>query len=157
MCRSWLPWRPFQLLVIYNLGEMGGLVAEGATNDLHEDVQKHAKRVSRPHKTRSKARAAPVDHPESTVEEPHSAGLALALEHEIAPAPRATPPSAAASSGAAPTRLRQIEPRKCSAVEARIFLPMAVGCSISCHSDKAWEVKYKHKLGPPPRSRTITW
>ena len=78
MCRSWLPWRPFQLLVIYNLGEMGGLVAEDATNDLHEDVQKHAKRVSRPHKTRSKARAAPVDHPESTVEEPHSAGLALA-------------------------------------------------------------------------------
>ena len=34
---------------------------------------------------------------------------------------------------------------------------MAVGCSISCHSDEAWEVKYKRKLGPPPRSRTIPW
>ena len=42
---------------------------------------------------------------------------------------------------------------KYSAVEARTFLPIAVGCSISCHSDKAWEVKDKHKLGPPPRSR----
>ena len=49
-----------------NLGEMGGLVAEDAMKDVHEDVQKHAKRVSRPHKTRSKARAEPVDHPEST-------------------------------------------------------------------------------------------
>ena len=125
--------------------------------DVHGDVQKDAKRVSRPHKTRSKARAAPVDHPESTVEEPHSAGIAPALEHEIAPDLRATPPSAAASSGAASKRLRQIEPRKYSAVEARIFLPMVVGCSTSCHSDKAWEVKYKHKLGPPPGSRTITW
>ena len=139
-----------------NLGEMGGLVAEGAMKDVHEDVPKHAKCVSRPHKTRSKARAAPVDHLESTVEQPHSAGIAPAPEHEIAAAPRATPPSAAALSGAAPKRLQQIEPRKYCAVEARVFLPMA-GCSISCHSDKAWEVKYKHKLGPPPRSRTITW
>ena len=98
-----------------------------------------------------------MDHPESTVEEPHSAGIAPALEHEIAPDLRATPPSSAASSGAASKSLRQIEPRKYSAVEARIFLPMVVGCSTSCHSDKAWEVKYKHKLGPPPGSRTITW
>ena len=37
--------------------------------DVHEDVQKHAKRVSHPLQTRSKARAAPVDHPESTVED----------------------------------------------------------------------------------------
>ena len=125
--------------------------------DVHEDVQKHAKRVSRPHKTRFKARAAPVDYPESSVEEPHSAGIARALQHEIAPSPRATPPSAAASSGAAPKRLHLIEPRKYSAVEACIFLPMAVGCSISFHSNKAWEVKYKHTLGPPPRSRAITW
>ena len=80
-----------------NLGEMGGLVPEDAMKDVHEDVQKHAK---------------PVDHPESIVEEPHSEGIALALEHEIAPAPRATPPSAAASSGAAAKRLHQIEPRK---------------------------------------------
>ena len=84
------------------------------------------------------------------MEEPHSAGIALAPEHETAPAPRATPPRAAASSGAAPKRLHQI-------VEARVFLPMAVGCAISCQSDKAWEVRHKHKLGPPPRSRTITW
>ena len=84
-----------------NLEEMGGLVAEDAMKDVHEDVQKHAKRVPRPHRTRSKARAAPVDHPESTVEEPHSADTAPAPKHEIAPAPRATPPSAAASSGAA--------------------------------------------------------
>ena len=129
-----------------NLGKMGGLVAVDTVKDVHEDVQKHGKRVSRPHKTRSKARAAPVDHLESTVEEPLSAGIAPAPEHEIAPAPRATPPSAAA----------QIEPRKFSAVEAHISLPMAVGCSISCHSDKACEAKYKHKFGPP-RSRTITW
>ena len=88
---------------------LGCLVAEDAMKDVHEDVQKHAKRVSRSHKTRSKARAAPVDHPESTVEEPHSAGIASALEHEIAPAPRATALSAAASSGAAPKRLHQIE------------------------------------------------
>ena len=79
MCKCWLPWKPFQLLVnilervIYEdkLGEMGGLVAEDAMKDVHENVQKHAKRVSRRHKTRSKARAAPVDHPESSVEEPH--------------------------------------------------------------------------------------
>ena len=51
--------------------------------DVHEDVQKHAKRVSRAHKTRSNARAAPVDHPFSTVEEPHSAGIAPAPEHEL--------------------------------------------------------------------------
>ena len=31
-----------------NLGEMCGLVAEDAMKDVHEDVQKHAKRVSRP-------------------------------------------------------------------------------------------------------------
>ena len=31
-----------------NLGEMDGLVAEDAMKDVHEDVQKHAKRVSRP-------------------------------------------------------------------------------------------------------------
>ena len=49
---------------------MGGLVAEDATKDVHEDVQKHAKSVSRPHKTRSKARAAPVDHPESIAASP---------------------------------------------------------------------------------------
>ena len=98
-----------------------------------------------------------MDHPESTVEEPHSAGIAPAPGREIAPAPRATQPSEAASSGAASKRLRQVEPRKYSAVEARIFLPMVVGCSTSCHSDRAWEVKYKHKLGPPPRSRTISW
>ena len=84
-----------------NLGEMGGLVAEDAMKDVHEDVQKHAKRVSRPQKTRSKARAAPVDHLESTVSESHSAGIAPALEHEITPAPRATPRSAVASCGAA--------------------------------------------------------
>ena len=71
-----------------NLGEMGGLVAEDAMKDVREDVQKHARCVSRPHKTRSKARTAPVDHPESTVEEPHSAGIAPAPEHEIAPAPQ---------------------------------------------------------------------
>ena len=93
-----------------------------------------------------------------TVEEPHSAIIAPAPKHEVAPAPRATPPSAAASSGAAPKRLHQIEPKKYSAVEARIFLPMAVGCSISCHSDKAWEVNYK----PQSQVRrlavgTITW
>ena len=82
-----------------NLGEMDGLVAD-------EDVQKHALCVSRPHK----ARTAPVDHLESTVEEPNSAGIAP--EHEIAKLSRATPPSAAASSGAAPKRLHQIEPRK---------------------------------------------
>ena len=57
-----------------NLGEMDGLVAEDAMKDVHEDVQNHATRVSRPHKTRSKARAAPVDHPVSTVEELHSGG-----------------------------------------------------------------------------------
>ena len=57
-----------------NLGEMGGSVAEDAMKDVHEDVQQHAKRVSRSHKTRFNARAAPVDHPESIVEEPHSAG-----------------------------------------------------------------------------------
>ena len=95
-----------------NLGEKCGLVAEDAMTDMYEDVQKHAQRVSRPHKTRSKARAAPVDHPEFTVEEPPSTGIALAPEHEIAPDPRATPPSAAASSGAAPKRMHQIEPRK---------------------------------------------
>ena len=72
--------------------------------DVHEDVQKHAT-AYRAHKTRSEARAAPVDHPESCVEEPHSAGTATAPEHEIAPAPRATPPSTAASSSAAPKRL----------------------------------------------------
>ena len=138
-----------------NLGGMSGLVAEDAMEDVHEDVQKHAWRVSRPHKSRSKARPAPVDHPESTLEEPHSAGIAPAPEREIAPDPRATPPSAAASSGAAPKRLHQMEPRY-SAVEARILLPMAVGCSRPCHSDKAWEVKYTHKFGPPPRGRTIT-
>ena len=55
----------------------------------------HTRLVPRP-------RAAPVDPPESTVEEPHSAGIALAPEHEMAPAPLATPPSAAASSGTAP-------------------------------------------------------
>ena len=57
--------------------------------------------------------------------EGHSAGIAPAVENEIAPASRGTPPSAAASSGAAPKRLHQIELRKYSAVEARIFLPMA--------------------------------
>ena len=36
-----------------NLGEVGGLVAEDAMKDVHEDVQKHVKRVSRSHKTRS--------------------------------------------------------------------------------------------------------
>ena len=122
---------------------MGGLVAEDAMKDVHEDVQKHERHpwiiLSQLWKSR-------------TVQD-----IALALEHEMAPAPRATPPSAAASSGTAAKRLHQIEPRKYSAVEARIFLPMAVGCSMSCHSNKAWEVKYKHKLGPPPRSRTITW
>ena len=94
-----------RVIIEDHLGEMGGLVAEDAMEDVHEDVQKHAKRVSRPHKTRSKARAAPVDRPESTVEEPHSAGIAPAPEHEIAPAPCATPPCAAASSGPAPKRL----------------------------------------------------
>ena len=78
--------------------------------------------VYRAHKTRSKARAAPVDHPESTVEEPHSAEIAPAPEHEIATAPRGTPPSAAASSGDGTKRFRQIEPRKYSAVEARRLL-----------------------------------
>ena len=90
-----------------NWREMGGFVAEDAIKDVHEDVQTHAKRVSRPHKTRSKDRAAPVDHPGSTVEEPHSAGIAPAPEHEIAPAPRATPPRAAVSSGSAPKRLHR--------------------------------------------------
>ena len=42
-----------------NFGNMGGLVAEDAMKDVHEDVPKHAKRVSRPHKSRSKARAHP--------------------------------------------------------------------------------------------------
>ena len=82
--------------------------------EVHEDVQKHAKR---PHKTRSKARAPPVDPPESTVEEPHSAGIVLAPEHEISP--RATPPDARSS----------------------YLLAMAFGCSTSCNSDEAWEVK----------------
>ena len=48
--RNWLPWRPLQLLVIFErvinqhkLGEIGGLVAEDAMKDVHEDVQKHAK------------------------------------------------------------------------------------------------------------------
>ena len=107
-------------------------------------MSRSTKRVSRPHKTRSKARAAPVGQPESSVEEPHSAGIAP--EHEIAPAPRATPRSAAVLSGA-PKRLHQIDPRKYSAVEARIFLLVAVGCSMSCHSDKAWEVNYKRQVG----------
>ena len=75
-----------------NLGEMGRLVAEDALKDVHADVQKHAKRVSRPHKTRSKAPAAPVDHPESSVKEPHSADIAPAVDHRIAPAPRASTP-----------------------------------------------------------------
>ena len=112
-----------------NLGEMGGLERVDEMKDVHEDVRKHAKRVWRPHKTRSKA---------------HRAGIALELEH------------AAASSGAAPKRLHQSEPRKYSIVEARILLPRAVGCSISCHSEKACEVKYKHKLGAPLRSRAKT-
>ena len=75
-----------------NLGQMGRLVAEDVMKDVHADVQKHAKRVSRPHKTRPKALAAPVDHPESIVEEPHSAGIAPAFDHGIAPAPRASTP-----------------------------------------------------------------
>ena len=40
--------------------------------------------------------------------------------------------SAVASFGAAPQRLRRIESRKYSVVEARIFLPMAVSQSTSC-------------------------
>ena len=116
------------------LGDMGGLVEEGRD----EDFQKHAKRVSRPHKTRSQAQAAPVDHPESTVEDPHSAGIALSLEHVITPAPRATPPSAAASSGAAPKRLHQIKPRKNSAVEASCPWPSAA---------RYPAIRTKHALG----------
>ena len=114
------------------------MVAEDAMKDVRGHVQKHAKRLSLPpiRLVPRNERHPWIIHPESTVEEAHSAGIAPAFEHEIAPAQRA-PPSAAASSGAAPKSLHQIEPRKYSAVESRIFLPMAVGCSISCHSDEA--------------------
>ena len=83
---------------------MGGFVAEDAMKDVHADVQKHAKRVSCPHKTRSKAPAEPVDHPESIVEEPHSADIAPAFDRSHQPG--ATPPRAAASSG---NRAQEVE------------------------------------------------
>ena len=98
-----------------NLGEMGGSVAETAMRDVHEDVGKHAQRVSRPHKTRSKAPAAPVDHPESIVEEPHRAGIAPA------PTTRSRHPSRTKCScrSCLVWRLRL---NRGSTLEARVFL-----------------------------------
>ena len=105
---------------------------------------KHAMRVWRPQKTRSKASAGPEVHPGFTVEEPHSAGITPRIEHDIAPAPRATLTSAAASSGAA-HEVATDRTEEVLCCRSSCLLAHAVGCSISCHSDKAWEVMH---LGP---------
>ena len=57
----------------------------------------------------------------------------------------------------APRVLKRVQLKRYSSEEARAFIPQAKGCMLGINSDKAWQIKYLYKLGPPPKSHTVTW
>ena len=71
-------------------------------------------------------------------------------------APMIAPPSPPTAAPVAAPALRAIEDRRYDASEARMFLPVAKGCTISIHTDHAWTVKYA-RVTPGYKSHTCTW
>ena len=107
---------------------MSGLVAEDAIRDVYEDVQ---------HKTRSKAPAAlvwiiPSPWWKSGTARALHLPLSLRSHH-----PRLLHPVPLLCLAPRPRVCNRVKRGKYSAVKPRVFLPMAVGCSISCESYKA--------------------
>ena len=140
-CRNRLPWRPLQLLVRYSSAVIdeeffrrnGRLCCrerdEGCPEARQARVGAHTRLAPR-HQRNPCIILSPLWKSRT------ARGIAPAPQHEIAPAPRARP------------HLVQLprlapRPRGCirwnrgtnSAVEARVLLPIAVGCSKSCHSE----------------------
>ena len=129
---------------------------EDEHQQVSDDIKKHEAVKETEQKARRIIRRPRAPSPSSSVAAAPAAPsspLAVPSPPEAAPVIAPLPPAAAPVAALA---LRAIENRRYDASEARMFCPVAKGCTISIHTDHAWSVKYA-RVTPGYKSHTCTW
>ena len=118
----------------------------------HEAVKETEQKARRP--IHRRARTPSPSSGEVAPPAPSSPPASLVASALVASAPVASEPVPSAAVIA--PALKAIEDRRYDASEARMFCPVAKGCTISIHTDHAWIVKYA-RVTPGYKSHTCTW